>query len=344
MKMSEIEEKLTLVYNNPDPGAGGIPRYANRIIKGLEKENIDFSSVDFTHISGDSTFEKVKNLIWTRPRFIQRQKKNMGGVNFFVQPELYFKTPGTDIVTVHDLFMKYYNGGEGLYDTFRHKIYNIRFDRAINNADHFITVSTQTKRQLIEEGVKEERISVINLGVREKFSQEENWEERENKIGYLGDFRPRKNVGRLLQDFAENSEDLGDFQLVLGGGGGSEEEILKEKYSGKERIKFQGRVPEEELTNWYNSLKAFFFPSELEGFGLPVLEAVSCGTPVFIYKDAEIPQEVKEYCITVESVSEVPEKLDELSDEKVQEKAGEISREFDWDKTVSETVDLIENI
>ena len=339
-----MEQKLTLIYNNPDPGSGGIPRYAYRIREGLKEQNIEFSDVDFTDISGDSVIEKVKNLIWIRPKFIREQKKDMTGVNLFVQPELYFKTPGTDIVTVHDLFMKYYTDVEGLYENFRQKIYVRRFERAINNADHFITVSTQTKEQLIKEGVKEEKISVINLGVREKFSIQENWESRENKIGYLGDFRPRKNVGRLLADFTENSEELQDFELVLGGGGGSEEGRLKEKYSGKEKIQFQGRIPEEGLTEWYNTLKAFFFPSELEGFGLPVLEAVSCGTPVFIYEDADIPEEVKEYCITVESVTEVPEKLEELSDEKIQQKASEISQEFDWDKTVNETIEILESV
>ena len=339
-----MEEKLTLIYNNPDPGSGGIPRYAHRIREGLKDEDIDFSDVDFTDISGDSVFGKVRNLIWTRPKFIREQKKDMTGVNLFVQPELYFRTPGTDIVTVHDLFMKYYTDVEGLYENFRQKIYVRRFERAINNADHFIAVSTQTKEQLIEEGVDEEKISVVNLGVREKFSIQNSWEERENKIGYLGDFRPRKNVGRLLEDFTENSEGLEDFELVLGGGGGSEEHRLKEKYSGKERIEFQGRIPEDGLTDWYNDLKAFFFPSELEGFGLPVLEAVSCGTPVFIYEDADIPEEVKKYCITVESVTEVPEKLSGLSNEEIEEKADEISEEFDWDKTVSETVKLIEDI
>jgi glycosyltransferase involved in cell wall biosynthesis len=339
-----MEEELTLIYNNPDPGSGGIPRYAHRIKEGLKQQEIDFSDVDFTDISGDSVFEKVKNLVWTRPRFIREQKKDMKGVNLFVQPELYFRTPGTDIVTVHDLFMKYYTDVDGLYENFRQKIYVRRFERAINNADHFIAVSTQTKQQLIKEGVDEEKISVVNLGVREKFSIQDSWSKRENKIGYLGDFRPRKNVGRLLEDFTGNSEDLENFELVLGGGGGSEEGRLKEKYSGKNRIEFQGRIPENGLTEWYNSLKAFFLPAELEGFGLPVLEAVSCGTPVFIYEDADIPEEVKEYCITVNSVTEVLGKLEELSDEEVQEKADEISQEFDWDKTVSETVNLIEDI
>jgi glycosyltransferase involved in cell wall biosynthesis len=339
-----MEQKLTLIYNNPDPGSGGIPRYAHRIKEGLKEQEIDFSDVDFTHISGDSVFEKVKNLVWTRPRFIREQKKDMTGVNLFVQPELYFNTPGIDIVTVHDLFMKYYTDVDGLYENFRQKIYVRRFERAIKNADHFIAVSTQTKQQLIKEGVEEEKISVVNLGVREKFSIQEKLEGRENRIGYLGDFRPRKNVGRLLEDFTENSNELRDFELVLGGGGGSEEGRLKEKYSVEEKIEFQGRIPEEGITEWYNSLKAFFFPSELEGFGLPVLEAISCGTPVFVYEDADIPEEVKRYCITVKSVTEVPGKFEELSEEDVQEKADEITEEFDWDETVRETLDLIRSI
>jgi glycosyltransferase involved in cell wall biosynthesis len=335
-------DELTVIYNNPDPQAGGIPRYAHRILEGFTERDIEFQEIDFTDISSGNVLGKVANLAWRRKRHRQKNAHKLRGTNLFVQPELYWPTQGTDIVTVHDLFMKEYQA-TGLYGKIRQKLYNIRFQRAIDNADHFISVSTQTRDKLIEEGVDEEDITVINLGVREKFSQEKEYSERENKIGYLGDFRPRKRVGKLLPDFDENREELEDLELVIGGGGGDHEEELKEKYSGKENIRFEGKIPEEDLVDWYNNLEAFVFPTELEGFGLPVLEATACGTPVFVYEDAAIPEEVKEYCYEINSVEEISERLTEISQEELEEKSSQVEEKFDWSKTVEETLEVLTN-
>ena len=341
-KRSSSMNNLTIIYNNPDPQAGGIPRYAHRILEGLKDEGIEFNEIDFTEISSDNVLGKVSNLLWKRKQHRKKNADKLSGVNHFVQPELYWPTKGTDIVTVHDLFMKEYKAS-GIYGRVRQKLYNIRFQRAIDNADHFIAVSTQTRDKLIEEGVQEEDITVINLGVREKFSLEKKYSEREKRIGYLGDFRPRKRVGKLLADFDENRYKLEHYELVIGGGGGDHEEELKRKYSGKEKIKFEGKIPEENLVSWYNKLKAFVFPTELEGFGLPILEATACGTPVFLYEDAKIPEEVKKICHEIESVKEIPEKLEELEQEKKDKKSSEISEEFDWDKTIKNTEDIIKS-
>ncbi len=336
-----MDEQLTVIYNNPDPQAGGIPRYAHRILEGFKDRDIEFQEIDFTDISSDNVVGKVANLAWRRKRHRQKNAHKLRGTNLFVQPELYWPTQGTDIVTVHDLFMKEYRAS-GIYGKIRQKLYNIRFQRAINHADHFISVSTQTQDKLVEEGVDEDDITVINLGVREKFTQEKEYSERDDRIGYLGDFRPRKRVGKLLADFEENKEELEDLELVIGGGGGDHEEELKGKYSGKEKIEFEGKIPEENLVSWYNNLKAFVFPTELEGFGLPVLEATACGTPVFVYEDAAIPEEVKEYCYEIESVSEITRKLGN-SNEELREKSSEVKKKFNWDKTVRETLEALKN-
>jgi glycosyltransferase involved in cell wall biosynthesis len=337
-----MDKQLTVIYNNPDPQDGGIPRYAHRILEGFKERDVDFQEIDFTPISSENVFGKVANLVWKRKQHRRKNSHKLSGTNLFVQPELYWPTQGTDIVTVHDLFMKEYRAS-GIYSRVRQKLYNIRFQRAIDNADHFIAVSTQTRDKLVEEGVDEEDITVINLGIREKFSLEKKYSERENRIGYLGDFRPRKRVGKLLADFDENRYELEHYELVIGGGGGDHEEELKRKYSGKEKIEFEGKIPEEDLVDWYNNLKAFVFPTELEGFGLPVLEATACGTPVFVYEDTKIPEEVQEYCHEIKSVEDIPEKLTEISKEKLSEKSSEVKEKFDWDKTVRETLEALKN-
>jgi glycosyltransferase involved in cell wall biosynthesis len=337
LRRKRMDKQLTVIYNNPDPQAGGIPRYAHRILEGLEEEDKDFREIDFSELERGSVVDKILNLVHRRRRFISENKDKLGDINHFLQPELYFPTDGTDILTIHDLFMKTYWEPKSFYEKGKKRIYSRRVERCIEHADVLIAVSEQTKNTLIQEGADEEDIVVVNLGVREKFEIRKDYSSRENKIGYLGDFRPRKRVGRLLEEF--DKSDSG-YELLIGGTGGSEQEKLKKRYSNTEKIAFQGRVPEEELTDWYNSLKAFIFPTELEGFGLPVLEATACGTPVFVYEDANISEEVKEFCVEINNVQEIEGKLDDFKDAELEEKSEEVKRKFDWDKTVEETISV----
>ena len=332
---------LTIIYNNPDPQAGGIPRYAHRILQGLEEEDEEFREIDFSELERGSVVDKILNLVHRRRRFISENQDKLGDINHFLQPELYFPTEGTDIVTIHDLFMKTYWDPNSFYEKVQKRIYTRRVERCIEHADLLIAVSDQTKNTLIQEGANEKDIVVVNLGVREKFEIRRDYSSIEDKIGYLGDFRPRKRVGRLLEEFDDG--DL-DYELLIAGTGGSEEDKLKKIYSSSEKIEFQGRVPEDDLVDWYNSLKAFIFPTELEGFGLPVLEATACGTPVLVYEDADISEEVKKYCYEVEFVDQISSVIGDLDSEEVKSNSERVKEEFKWDKTVRETLDVYRGV
>ncbi|MFB6241278.1 MAG: glycosyltransferase [Candidatus Nanosalina sp.] len=330
-----MKKDLCLVYNNPDPSAGGIPRYAYRIIEGLKDEEVEFSEIDFSELERGRAVDKILNLVHRRRRFIFNNQDQLGDINHFLQPELYFPTDGTDIVTVHDLFMKTYWDPNSFYEKVQKRIYSRRVDRCIEHADILIAVSEQTKQTLIDSGARESDIKVINSGIRDKFDLKRKYRSREKKIGYIGDFRPRKRVERLLKEF----EDINiDYSLSVAGYGGPNEDSLKEKYSSNPGITFEDRIPEEDLVDWYNSLRAFFFPTELEGFGLPVLEATACGTPVFVYEDAKISEEIRKYCYTVGNLEKVPGILEGIREEELEEKSEKVKEEFSWDQTVEETI------
>ncbi len=335
-------KELTLIYNNSDPSEGGIPRFNHRIIQGFEEENIGHEKIDFTEFNGKNTLEKIYNLTYGRRKYIKERKDKLSEVNLFLHPEVYFNTGKTDIVVVHDLFMKE-NPPKDFQGRIRNKAYIKRLEKAFQNAEKFIAVSTQTKQKLIQDGINEEKISVVNHGVREKFSIQKEYSERENRIGCLGGFIERKRVGKLLKDFQNNHEKLEDYKLILGGTGGEKEQELKKKYSGKEKIQFEGKIPEENLVDWYNNLKALIMPSELEGFGLPILEAIASGTPVFVYEDAKIPEEVKKHCHKINSVEEISENI-ENKDAELKKKSERIHKEFSWDKTVHKVVKTIETV
>ncbi len=343
-----MSEGLTLVYNNPDPSAGGIPRYAHRILEGLNEKEIEKKDIDFSEVYGESIPEKLYNVLFGRKKYIKRKRKDLSDVNHFLQPEIYYPvSEGTDIVTVHDLAVI-----EGLkdihsfYEAGRKFLLGRRFKKTLSDADKFIAVSEQTKKEMLEYDVDEEDITVIPHGVREKFGYNQDFSDRDNTIGYLGSLNPRKRVGRLLGEWeqAREQENMQDFNLKIGGWGGSKSQELKDKYHGEKDVEFLGRVPEEDIVEYYNSMKALFFPTEYEGFGLPILEALACGTPVFVYQDAEITPEVKELCYKVESVEQAEEIIADIDEEEMKEKSEKIKEEFSWDKTLQKTIEVYENV
>ncbi|MBI1281895.1 MAG: glycosyltransferase [Anaerolineaceae bacterium] len=108
----------------------------------------------------------------------------------------------------------------------------------------------------------------------------------------LGTLEPRKNLPMLLQAYAGVPENE-RLPLVLAGGKGWDYEAIFEaieRYNLSNWVQFPGYLPIEELPLWYNSAEVFLYPSVFEGFGIPVLEAMACGTPVIISDASSLPE------------------------------------------------------
>jgi glycosyltransferase involved in cell wall biosynthesis len=116
----------------------------------------------------------------------------------------------------------------------------------------------------------------------------------EEFILFLGTLEPRKNIDGLIKAYAQwHQADPKALPLVIAGGKGwyyehifSQVELLNLT----DCIRFPGYVPQEELPLWYNAATLFAYPSFFEGFGLPVLEAMACGTPVVTSTAASLPE------------------------------------------------------
>lgn len=109
---------------------------------------------------------------------------------------------------------------------------------------------------------------------------------------YLGTLEPRKNLPLLLKAYARLGE-TERLPLILGGGiGWMAQEIFAtiERLELGEWVKHAGFIPTADLPFWYNCAEAFLFPSVYEGFGLPVLEAMACGTPVITTNSSSLPE------------------------------------------------------
>ena len=179
-----------------------------------------------------------------------------------------------------------------------------------------LTVSENTRRDLIRVlGVDSRKIVVTPLGADSGFHPVRNphvldsFRRSRNLAGgyilYVGNLKPHKNIERLVRAFSAISlpgrmesrldASLGNMKLVLAGSEdkryrGVREEVRKHRLGG--RVVFSGVSSKEELRYLYSGARVLVMPSLYEGFGLPPLEAMACGTPVVASKTSSIPEVV----------------------------------------------------
>jgi glycosyltransferase involved in cell wall biosynthesis len=116
---------------------------------------------------------------------------------------------------------------------------------------------------------------------------------------FVGTLEPRKNVPTLLEAYARLPVRL---PLVLGGGKGWQyEDIFAtiERHQLQNDVRWVGYIPAKDLPLWYNSAEVFIYPSVYEGFGLPVLEAMACGTPIMTSNVSSLPEVAGEVGLTL---------------------------------------------
>ena len=95
-------------------------------------------------------------------------------------------------------------------------------------------------------------------------------------------------------------------------GSGPDRGLLESLAGGDKRIKFLGLVPEDDLCDFYNGLDMFVFPTAIEGYGLPPVEAMACRKPVVVLDDAVLPQEVRKHCLSVENLAELFDNINNI--------------------------------
>jgi glycosyltransferase involved in cell wall biosynthesis len=109
---------------------------------------------------------------------------------------------------------------------------------------------------------------------------------------FLGTLEPRKNLPTLLDAYAALPADERLPLVLAGGKGWLYEPIFEriERYGLADSVSLPGFIPPEDLPLWYNSAEVYIYPSIFEGFGLPVLEAMACGTPVIVSDASSLPE------------------------------------------------------
>ncbi len=264
------------------------------------------------------------------------------------------------IVTIHDL------GAEFLaeYHQFPQKYYlNWATEYVALHASHIIAVSESTKKDLVKQfKVDPKRITVVYEAVdTNKFSPRgtKEIEQTKKELGitkkyllFVGTIQPRKNLLRLIEAFSklENKS----LELVLAGKPGwLFEEIYEapKKFKVEGRVKFVGYVKDDQLPALYSGAEMFVFPSLYEGFGLPILEAMACGTAVLTSKTSSMPEVSGGNAVLVN-----PNKINEISSgiesllkdkllyRKLSDSGKKWASKFTWEETARETIKVFEKV
>jgi glycosyltransferase involved in cell wall biosynthesis len=259
------------------------------------------------------------------------------------------------IATVHDVFSLVSDRWADAKFR-RKKAY--RYAQVARKADLIICDSNSTASDFAELfPVARERLRVVPLGVSPSFHPGAP-QESEQVLSRLGVTRPyllhvgsvarRKNLVRMIEAFDSISGAHPDIRLILAGRlSYGHEEVLK-RVSGSEsasRVLFPGYVAREDLPALYGAAEALIFPSLYEGFGLPALEAMACGTPVVASSSSSLPEVVGEAGLLFDpgNSRDIAAAIDRvLCDAGLRERLSSAgparAAEFSWRRTARETL------
>jgi glycosyltransferase involved in cell wall biosynthesis len=250
--------------------------------------------------------------------------------------------PCPGVVTIHDLSFEDDPGLMGLRDRVVFRTFVLR---AGGRAARVIAVSESTKRDLIAHGVPEERVVAIPNGVGAPFGQEGPHVNGQPYALVVGSIERRKDPVTAVEGLSLLGSD--ELRLVFAGPDRGDRSATREAATRRGldgRIEFKGHVSGEELAALYRGAACLVFPSRHEGFGLPVLEAMACGTPVVATRVGALPEVAGDAAILVEPGNPVElaggiERA--LADRERLVAAGlERARQFTWAETARRTLDV----
>ncbi len=204
------------------------------------------------------------------------------------------------VFTLHDLIFRLYPEAHMFLNRW---FLTMMMPRFLRHADVVITVSECTRRDAIRwYRIPEDRIHVIYEGVDVRFRPASpeaiaalrfRYSLPDRFILYVGTIEPRKNLPTLFAAYRHLLERWPDLGLVVAGKPGwlTEGTFRALRDLGLEgRVRFLGYVPDEDLPALYSAAAVFTFPSLYEGFGLPPLEAMACGTPAVVSDASSLPE------------------------------------------------------
>ncbi|WP_430010164.1 glycosyltransferase family 4 protein [Methylophaga lonarensis] len=265
------------------------------------------------------------------------------------------------VTMIHDISFEFY---PEFFNPLSRKRMQLLIPFAARKSQHVLTVSEYSKRQIVERyGIAEDKVTVTYNGVAETFSPIENQTILDSTLQRfsldkpfilaVGNLQPRKNIERLVRVYAKlRKKGLIEQDLVLVGqmhwqGHAILAEI--EKHQVAEHVKTTGYVTDDELVALYNQADVFVYPSLYEGFGLPVIESMACGTPVITSDVSSIPEVAGDAAVLIDPLSDdaLSAQLERVANDaalraSLREKGLVQARKFDWKTTAEKTLSILQ--
>lgn len=368
-------------WNRPNTGSGQYTRqlvyHLNRLIEDLEitliyphlsgrpipqdvppDVNVKSFPLSAGHL-GKVFFEQI-----TFPRACRNVGADIAHVPYWGSP---LQSPVPLVVTVHDvttLIVREYRRG------FFARLYNALVSASAKAADHILTDSQASKKDIVTHlAVPEQIIDVIYLAAAPAYKPEQEllvdmailkkYELPDFYVLYLGGFEIHKNVTTLLMAYTYIAQALGqEYPLVLAGKKPKKATNRFPDYDGlinkldlEDYIHWAGYIDEEDKPAVYRAASSFAFISRHEGFGLPPLEAMSCGVPVVASNCSSIPEVIGDAGFTLDPDDERQIAGSIIATIVQEELAAELKQKglaqaasFSWEKTATETLLVYDRI
>jgi glycosyltransferase involved in cell wall biosynthesis len=237
---------------------------------------------------------------------------------------------------------------------------------AARRSHRILTVSEASKRDIIHFfNVQPEKIVVVHNAIDERFratpSDEhiarvrERYQLAHGFVLYVGNIKPHKNLVRLIEAYdLLRRRGFDELKLLIIGDEISKLPALRRavhKHKLHKHVRFLGYLPDDTLAVLYRLAQVFVFPSLYEGFGLPPLEAMACGTPVVTSNVSSLPEVTGDAAVLVdpyevESIADGMERVltnPELCAE-LRQKGIARAREFSWEQSVARTQQLYQEV
>lgn len=267
----------------------------------------------------------------------------------------FFFRPRKTVVIVLDFAYKYFN-----VRNWREILLNFLLTKyhkfSLKRADAIVAISNATKKDVVSFfGIPENKISIIYPGFNRicEMGSKEKMPLPEKFFLFVGVLKERKNVLNVIKAFNEFRKKHNGFSLVIAGKArGHYFETIKSfvRDNSLERdVLFQGYLSDGELAVLYKKAEALVFPSMVEGFGFPVLEAMHCGLPVItsnVSSLAELGANKAAILVNPESVREIAEAMSRVVIDKdfrqnLIDNGFKQAERFSWDKSAQEMFALL---
>lgn len=284
-------------------------------------------------------------------------------IDLFLSPDGYLSltTKVPSIAVMHDLNFEHYPKDLGWWNR---KYYSYFFPKFAKKATRIATVSEYSKSDIVKTyGVKKSKIDVVFNGANPiyqpitsdlKQTIKEKWSDGKPYLLYVGALHKRKNITRLLKAFDLVAKSHNELNLLIVGKKMFADNEMEQAFADmqyKNRVVFTDRLPVSDLHHVLASALGLVYIPYFEGFGIPVIEAMQCGTPVITANCTSLPEIAGNAALLVDpfEVKDIASKMNTLIEDNILQQKLSIdglknAQRFSWDKTANALWNVIKQV